>query len=100
MNSYARIQNGVVSEIIATAADPSTLFNPALVWEPVSLPDVTVGWTFTNGSFSAPVPSAPPTLTLPSLSQLQNELTTIQTQIAAMTPSTATSGVYNTSTGG
>ena len=96
MNTYARIQNGVVAEIISTAADPATLFNPALIWEPVSQSAVTVGWTYANGSFSAPVPPATPTLTLPSLSQLQAELTTIQAQIAAMTPS----GTSNTSSGG
>ena len=95
MSRFARIQNGVVAEIISTTIDPSTLFNPALVWEPVSQPDITVGWTYANGDFSAPVPPATPTLTLPSLSQLQNELTTIQAQIAAMTPlspSTTSSG--------
>lgn len=100
MNTYARIQNGVVAEIISTAADPATLFNPALIWEAVSQPDITVGWTYSNGSFAAPVPPATPTLTLPSLSQLQTELTTIQAQIAAMTPPGTTSGTSNTSSGG
>jgi hypothetical protein len=98
MSTYARIQNGVVAEIISTTADPATLFNPALVWEAVSQSGVTVGWTYANGGFTAPVPPAPPTLTLPSLSQLQTELATIQAQIAAMTP--AATSTSTTSSGG
>jgi len=84
MNTYARIQNGSVAELFESAADPSTLFNPTLVWEPVTTCGVAVGWVFCNGSFSAPTPVTPTPVATPSLTQLQAELASIQAQITAL----------------
>ncbi len=92
MSIYARIHDGVVAELITSAIDPAALFNPALVWEPVNTSSVALGWLFANGSFSAPPIVTPPLLITPSLSQLQAELATIQTQIAALSAAPTTSG--------
>jgi len=92
MNTYARIQNGVVAELLQTASDPSSLFNPALVWEAVTTSGVEIGWLFSNGSFSAPTPAPPAPVITPSLPQLQAELTAIQAQIAALSNTTTRGG--------
>lgn len=51
MARWARIENGVVAETIAL--NPAFRFHPSLVW--VACADnVGVGFTYTNGTFSAP----------------------------------------------
>lgn len=97
MAIYARIQNGTVAELITTSMDPSQLFNPALVWAQVTTQGVTVGWSYSNGAFTAPQPVVPPALVTPSLSQLQAELTAITAQIAALTASSTSGGTTTTS---
>lgn len=52
---YARIDSGIVAELVDTDADIASLFPPELVWMPVT-PDVAQGWTFDGKTFAAPVP--------------------------------------------
>ena len=92
MNTYARIQNGTVAELLETTSDPSLLFNPTIVWEPVNTSGVLVGWSFVNGSFVAPQPPPAVNVVTPSLSQLQSELAAIQSQITALSASTSRTG--------
>ncbi len=93
MNTYARIHNGVVAELLTTTADPTTLFNPALVWEPVTSSAVAVGWLCATGVFSTPPAPSLPVLTTPSLAQLQAELAALTVKIAALSAvGTTTSG--------
>ena len=66
MTQYARIQNGVVVEIINTTAALDTLFVPsyaATFVESDGTPGVMLGWSYANGAFSAPLP--------PTLAQVQ-----------------------------
>lgn len=54
MTTYARIQDGVVVELLTTTGDIDAMFTPELVWvdtqgSPVALP----GATYANGVFSA-----------------------------------------------
>lgn len=86
MNTYARIANGLVAELISTPLDPATLFNPALQWVAVVTPDVQPGWRHGSTGFSAPPPptvvtTAPLTL---SIAQLEAALTTLTAQVAAL----------------
>ena len=37
MKTYARIENGIVAELLKTEGDITRMFNPALVWVDVSL---------------------------------------------------------------
>ena len=90
MNTYARIQNGFVAELIETNADPSMLFNPSLVWEPVNTAGAAIGWAYANGSFAPPSPAPQVSFVAPTLTQLQAELAVLQAQIAAMTATGST----------
>lgn len=54
---YARIENGLVAEIIHT--DPAGLFHPSRVW--VECPDnVAEGWSYDGEGFAPPAPVAAP----------------------------------------
>ena len=83
MNRYARIQDGVVAELFATADDITTLFNPALVWVP--WPEgitIAEGWLYENGTFTPPAPvSSPPE---PSLAELQAQLQALEARVSAL----------------
>ncbi len=97
MNIYARIQNGAVAELIQTPTDPSSLFNPSLVWEPVSTAGVAIGWTYSNGLFAPPPPAVAVSFAAPTLTQLQAELIALQAQIAAMTAGGSTANTSSNS---
>lgn len=56
--TYARIDGGLVVELLITSQDIATLFNPALLWV-VATAGVAVGWSYAGGVFSPP-----PTLSL------------------------------------
>jgi len=88
MKIYARIQNGLVAELLTTDKDIRTMFHPALIWIDVtSQPDIRYGWQFDGGNFSPPVvlPSAPP---LPTISDLQAQITALSAQLAALSNKT------------
>lgn len=60
MQSYARINGGIVAEILVAAALPQ--FHPSLVW--CACPaEVAVGWTLDGSSFLPPAGEAPAALT-------------------------------------
>ena len=47
MRTYARMQNGIVAEVLKTDGDITRMFNPALVWVDISSQaDVVEGWHF------------------------------------------------------
>lgn len=94
MKTYARIESGLVAEIVTLSEDPAELFHPSLVWREVTTPGVVPGWlagtTDADGVtlFSAPPPPiATPPIT-PSLAQLQSDLATLTAMIAAFTSHT------------
>lgn len=57
MSNYARIDDGLVAELLSTDGDITEMFHPGLVWieVPVGV-DVAAGWSFADGEFSAPPP--------------------------------------------
>lgn len=60
MKNYARIEGGVVVELFATDGDIAEMFHPDMVW--VEIPtgeEVTCGWTYAGGTFSAPIVLVP-----------------------------------------
>lgn len=58
MAKWARIENGVVME--TTDLDPAGRFHPSLVWVACA-DDVSNGFGYADGSFTAPPPPAPTT---------------------------------------
>jgi DNA-binding XRE family transcriptional regulator len=87
MQTYARIEAGLVAELLTTAHNPATLFNPALVWQPVETPGVCVGWLCGPTGFAAPPAPVQTPLQAPTLAELQAELAAIAARITALTTS-------------
>jgi hypothetical protein len=84
MKTYARIDNGVVAELLHTDKDIRSMFNPALVWVDVSAqPEVTEGWSF-DGSHFAPPSEPAGTEQAPTITELQVQLTALSARIAAL----------------
>lgn len=56
MQTYARLENGVVMEIIATDQDIKTMFSPGLVWVEITniTPLPAEGWTYDGTAFAPP----------------------------------------------
>jgi hypothetical protein len=61
MRTYARIQDGIVAELIATDADIADMFHPDLRWvDATDAAGVSPGWRYDGAHFSAPeAPHAP-----------------------------------------
>ena len=61
--TYARVQNGVVVELLATGQPIAALFHAAVPWVPVPAGQaVLAGWTWDGHAFAPPAPPPPPTL--------------------------------------
>ena len=84
MKTYARIENGIVAELLKTDGDITRMFNPTLVWVDVSSrADVIQGWQFDGVDFTAPA-RPHTTAQAPSIAELQAQLATLSAQIAAL----------------
>jgi hypothetical protein len=84
MRTYARIQNGIVAEVLKTDGDITRMFNPALVWVDVSSrADVIEGWHFDGSNFTAPTTNHT-SAQAPSIAELQAQLAALSAQIAAL----------------
>jgi hypothetical protein len=84
MKTYARINNGIVAELLETDGDITGMFHSALVWVDISSQaGVKEGWQFDGTNFTAP--STHQTIAqAPSLAQLQAQLAILSAQIAAL----------------
>jgi hypothetical protein len=84
MKTYARIQNGIVAELLRTDGDITRMFNPALVWVDVSSrTDLAEGWHFDGTQFTRPAEQQP-AARVPSVAELQAQLAALSAQIAAL----------------
>jgi hypothetical protein len=83
---FARIQDGIVAELLQSDDALTGRFHPALVWVEVTGLPVQAGWLEGSGGFTPPPP--PPPATPPSLAALQTQLAALAAQIAALTPHT------------
>jgi hypothetical protein len=86
MNSYARVAESVVREIVTTESDITTLFHPSLTWVNVTGSPVRVGWIeAADGGFVAPPPPQlvpmPPRLAdlVAQIAEIQEKLTLLHT---------------------
>ena len=84
MKTYARIQDGLIAELLQTDDDITSLFNPALSWVEVSSqPDIAEGWHFDGTNFTPPSPP-PPAAPGPTIAELQTQLAALSAQLAAL----------------
>ena len=85
MTIYARIQDGVVGEIIDIDGAVDGRFNPQLTWVAVDPAlGVGVGWIWDGTKFTAPPPAtvvSPP----PVLESLQQQILAMQAKLALLT---------------
>jgi hypothetical protein len=87
MKTWARVQDGVVAELLTTDADLVTLFHPALRWVDVTGQNVAVGWVEQGTGFAAPpAPSTSLEAPVPDITALQAQLTALAAQVAALAP--------------
>jgi len=84
MKTYARIQDGMVAELLRTDAPIGTLFHPGMTWIDVSdQANVAEGWTFDGTRFArAVVPVAP--AGLPTMPQVLADLAALKAEVAAL----------------
>ena len=88
MRTYARIQNGIVAEVLKTDGDITHMFNPALVWIDVSSQaDIREGWHFDGTHFTAPA-THHASAQAPSIAELQAQLAMLSAQIAILSGQT------------
>lgn len=59
MKIYARIQNGVVAELLETDGDIAQMFHPSLTWVECNSM-VETGYIYANGEFAKPEPVESP----------------------------------------
>jgi hypothetical protein len=84
MRLYARIQDGVVAELLATDGDITTMFNPALLWVDISSrPEISAGWQLDGTEFIAPSP-APPAAPPLTIAELQAQIAQLSAQLTAL----------------
>jgi len=84
MRTYARIQDGMVAELLRTDGDITKMFNAALVWMDVSSqPDVAEGWRVAGENFAPPV-VALPLAPAPTIADLQAQVAALAAQLAAL----------------
>ena len=79
MKTYARVEHGVVRELVETDQPIEDLFHPGLLWVDIQgMPGVCPSWTVTQEGFSPPEPekvvAATPTVDIAELMRQLNEL--------------------------
>lgn len=84
MKTYARMQNGMVAELLRTDAPIASLFHPGMTWIDVSSqPHVAEGWAFDGSQFAqAAAPAA--STGLPTMPQVLADLAALKAEVAAL----------------
>lgn len=84
MKTYARIQDGVVAELLTTDADIAEMFHPELTWLDVTtVAGIVEGWTLAGTTFSPPQPAAPQAA-IPTLADLQARMAALSTELQTL----------------
>ena len=88
MKTFARLQDGLVAELVTTEQPIHTLFHPGMVWLDVSgEPAVTTGWLSDGRTVSRPaaaeVMPAPTRDPSAELADIRSALAALQARVAA-----------------
>jgi hypothetical protein len=84
MKMYARIQDGVVAELLRTDGDISTMFHSTISWVDVSSEvGISDGWSFDGKNFT-PQTAVPTVERVPTIPELQAQIAAISAQLAAL----------------
>ena len=84
--TYARIDSGVVAELMRTEADVTTLFHPELTWvEITGRDDVDERWTYDGSNFQAPVHATGARIA--NLAELELQVRALAARLAALSAS-------------
>lgn len=82
MKTYARLQDGRVTETFVSARSIGEFFHPSLVWIDITAsPQVRMGWMYDGEQFHPPALIVVREVT--SLAQLQAELTNLAQRVSA-----------------
>lgn len=82
---YARIENGLVAELLVTDGNISEMFVPGIVWIDVSsVRNVSEGWRFEGGQFIQPALPERSNNSSPSLKELQQQLAALGARVAEL----------------
>jgi hypothetical protein len=89
MKIYARIDNGMVAELLATDGNIAAMFNPAILWIDVtSQQEIAEGWSFDGANFAPPpAPPPAPAPAAPTIADMQARIATLAAQLAALSTS-------------
>jgi hypothetical protein len=82
MKRFARLDAGVVTEIVATDKDISRMFHPRLSWVDVTNLTVAIGDLDQGGTFAKPPAQTEPTM--PTVAQLQAEIVRLTDRLAVL----------------
>ena len=79
MTIYARVEQGVVRELVETNQPIKDLYHPDLIWANIQdIPEVSPGWVMTQDGFSPPEPekvaAGTPTIDIAELVSRVDEL--------------------------
>ena len=84
MKTYARIQDGLVAELLKTDGDITSMFHRTLTWVDVSAQaNIGEGWHFDGTNFAPPT-APPPTAAVPTIAELEGLLAVISAQLATL----------------
>ncbi len=84
MKTYARIQDGLIAELLKTDGDITSMFNHALVWMDISSqPNVLEGWHFDGTKFTPPSPP-PAVASVPTIPELRAQLSALGAELAKL----------------
>ncbi len=83
MGIFARIENGVVAEVIATERDIGELFHPAMGWVETAGREVAAGFAYVEGVFVAP-PAEVAAPVVDTVASLQAQIAELAARVAAL----------------
>ncbi len=85
IKKYARVQNGIVVELLITEGNISEMFAPGITWvDASSVQNVAEGWLLEGGRFVQPTLPEESNNGLPTWTELRQQLAFLEARIAEL----------------